>query len=785
LNRTLVSIGILLSLFLTSISFFGVLNEEVAGRQITKNYSFDIPSVKYVELENLQSAEVSIKGASSIGNPGEPNLPAYGAYLLVPQGKKVSDIVVTHSERICLGSGILVQPVEEPVILFEVQENYSPFFDENIYSSKEMFPGRLYTEIGTYWCRGYQILVLTLHPLQYIPATGELFFYPNLKVSFDTVEDNSINNLYRGFEKDLSVVRNKVDNPEVFGSYDVQPLPLNHETFDLLIVTTDEFKPGFEPLADFHNNNGVSTIIKTISDVGSNSSEDIRDFVRDAYTNMGIDYLLIGADDDAIPAKDLYVSTSPYNYHPKQDIEEHMPSDFYYGCLDGTFNYDGDDLWGEITDGEGGSDVDLMAEVYLGRACVDNMSEVGNFVNKTISYLSVPDSDPYLKKTLFLGEDLENPISSWKSRYGGHSMDELIDGYQNKFNFLNLLTRIVGFTSVGIPSSVYSIDKLYDSFFYDWTKAELINKINEGVRIVNHNGHGNTYHGLRLDEPVVMIGGEIFGECHDVINMTNDKYFFVYSQACFSGAFDNVDFLGNLLPYDCIAEYMTVKTEHGAFAGVFNARYGITIPISTDGMSQRFHRQFWDAVFNESLTEIGRANQDSKEDNLWALDWPCIRYLYFGLNLFGDPTIKLVNKPDNRPPTTPEKPSGSTHCLKLINYKYTTSSVDPDGDNINYIWDFIGDLKMFEMVYDWVFNQPSGEKSSIYHRWHYLSFPTSVRVKAKDIWGAESDWSEPLNLSSGPGNSVWVLSIISNVQNCIIRRSISDAQNRDVMQNMK
>ena len=36
--------------------------------------------------------------------------------------------------------------------------------------------------------------------------------------------------------------------------------------------------------------------------------------------------------------------TTPY--------ETYLPSDLYYSCLDGTYNYDGDDRWGEPTDGD-------------------------------------------------------------------------------------------------------------------------------------------------------------------------------------------------------------------------------------------------------------------------------------------------------------------------------------------------------------------------------------------------------------------------------------------------
>ena len=48
----------------------------------------------------------------------------------------------------------------------------------------------------------------------------------------------------------------------------------------------------------------------------------------------------------------------------------------------------------------------------------------------------------------------------------------------------------------------------------------------------------------------------------------NDEYFFVYSQGCMAGGFHDP------LGYDCIAEYLTVKSKNGAFACVMNACFG-------------------------------------------------------------------------------------------------------------------------------------------------------------------------------------------------------------------
>ena len=57
------------------------------------------------------------------------------------------------------------------------------------------------------------------------------------------------------------------------------------------------------------------------------------------------------------------------------DEEDDIPSDIYYSNLDGNFNYDLDNHFGECADRNNLSlvdEADLLSEIYIGRACVDS-----------------------------------------------------------------------------------------------------------------------------------------------------------------------------------------------------------------------------------------------------------------------------------------------------------------------------------------------------------------------------------------------------------------------------
>jgi hypothetical protein len=152
----------------------------------------------------------------------------------------------------------------------------------------------------------------------------------------------------------------------------------------------------------------------------------------------------------------------------------------------------------------------------------------------------------------------------------------------------------------------------------------LISRINAGVHFLNHLGHGSETGAMKLSTSEL------------TSDLTNTDLCFVYSQTCLAGHFDS---------YECWAETANIKTDHAAFAVIMNAREGWGEFDSTDGASQRFDREFWDAVFDpvEDKPEIGRANQDSKEDNLYRISDDYMRWIYYELNVFGDPTVALTS----------------------------------------------------------------------------------------------------------------------------------------------
>jgi len=94
----------------------------------------------------------------------------------------------------------------------------------------------------------------------------------------------------------------------------------------------------------------------------------------------------------------------------------------------------------------------------------------------------------------------------------------------------------------------------------------------------------------------------------------------------------------------------------------------------------------------------------------------------------------LFEPEGNQPPDKPEPPTGDESGLPGEEIEYTvTKTNDPDGDKISYIFDWDDGTQSI-----WLYKTMGSIKSS--HSWTERG-KYEVRVKARDEYGAESDWA--------------------------------------------
>jgi len=120
------------------------------------------------------------------------------------------------------------------------------------------------------------------------------------------------------------------------------------------------------------------------------------------------------------------------------------------------------------------------------------------------------------------------------------------------------------------------------------------------------------------------------------------------------------------------------------------------------------------------------------------------------MGVFFDFCFKTYGEEPNNPPNTPSKPSGPTSVTELVSYTYTTSTIDPDGDQVKYGFDFNND-GVIESGH-WTGFISSG--STCYMHIIFGGAGTRyLRAKAEDEHGAQSGFSSALTIDVSGANS--------------------------------
>ncbi len=583
---------------------------------VTQHYELAAPEIRDIG----ECSRIVMDGAWSFGARGEPVLPTAPVRILIAPGEAIVNLAVIPGEKIVLREGVLVEvgqgqhPLSFPGPFERVEPDYA---------GRSSFPGRLHDEPRVGHFRGYAIATLALHPVEHDPDTGAVSYYSSMDVEITTAPESGSERVTRRMIRHDTATTSRlsglVDNPaartryvEVEEKEPDSPLLDPSRGYRYVIITTDAWDDYLGEFVDFQTRRGLKAAVFLKSWIaaryaGVDEAEQIRSFIIDAYRTWGIDYVLLvgdAMDPEGIPHRGLYAYAAGGATGGGRESDVDIPADLYYAGLDGSWNDDGDGKWGEP------GEADLYQEVAVGRACVNTVAEVQNFVRKTMTY----QDDPVVAEcdqAIMVGEYL------WPATYGGTYKQEILDGSDAN-----------GYTTTGFPGTM-DVTTLYE-LDWDWDAGTLIGIMESGTNIVNHLGHCDIHWVMKMT-PMDIASFDNDG--------TNHSLNFLYSQGCYGGAFDNRT-IGGYYTTDCFTEEF-VTDDDGAVAAITNSRYGWGQEGGTNGSSQLFDREFFDAMFGEGIYALGEANGDSKADAVWAIDYGANRWCCYQTNLFGDPAMHL------------------------------------------------------------------------------------------------------------------------------------------------
>jgi hypothetical protein len=555
---------------------------------------------------------VELRGGAALIQPGAPRVPRLVEAVAIPAGAVPVGIKVTAEEWVTLPGTYNVGPAQPDLPLPQPGKTFTPKLyapDATIYASSEAYPKSVAILSGSGTMAGYRIAHVELHPVRYIPTTGELQLATRLSYRLEYA--NGVSAAVATKEQKAAfgeMVRSLVKNPEDVNRYAPRvraatsfTLPAGH--YEYVVVTDSVMDTVFQRLADWKTLKGVpGKVVRTDSIYanysGYDNQEKIRNFIKDAYATWGTMYVLLGGQGDYATSGQNIVPTRMLDY--ESDPE---PSDLYYAGLDGTWDFNNNHTYGQLADS-----ADMYSDVYVGRAPTYNVATAQTFVSKTLTYEQNPPSG-FIQKMIL-------PTGILWSDYEERPLQESI-------------ARMTG--------SGWSDQRLYERTGALSHQA-VMDSMNAGVGMGHWDGHGN-------QSGIYMGGGsQPFFESSDADALTNgDKTGIAVSIACDCAAWDWV--AGG----DCLAEHMVMRAGGGCIATIMNTRYGYGALDPGNnyvpGPSERLDTTFYAGVFTYGTPHIGQALGRSKAcwapyaDSLYQYDQQ--RYCIYDLNLIGDPETPL------------------------------------------------------------------------------------------------------------------------------------------------
>ena len=736
---------------------------------LSYTFLFEDPGFQLTTENNQDFTLVEMDGCLPMGkNSGVPMMPVKPVTLLLPPMKTVSNVEVTGTPiTIELGD---IDLVEKPVFPYQNPVPFGatpgPFeIDSMVYSADTVYPDVLNDEYHIGYSHGYAIFDTTLNPVQYNPAQGEMVYYPEMTLHIE-LEDTEPNQLFRNNPNDESYVQKLVYNPDITKTYTSDIPTFDYpgglcdpdDDYDYIIITTEynsldywdttsSIPYNWESLMDKHeSDDGLSCTLVTVEDIEDCSDYEnsnpifnddkahIREFCKDAYQDWGTEYVLIGGDDESnwIPAREMDTI-----------YEGNIDSDIYWSNLDNNFNDDEDGYWGE----EGDDGFDLYTEVFIGRVTCDEPQDVSNWLTKSFYYADSIE-DTYLDNTGFYGGD-----TGWQCQ-GDDFMD--YSAIKGTDDWLGPDPHHDGPfpTWAGFQWGFETWNDEYPDNQYELAHNWTAEPPNPGWQGGSQSAAITGFKTAINNDEITIISG--IAHANSVMSLDvystsweadyhNTKPFFIHDYGCHCGDMDAADdgVLHSMLFHD--------DTEL-AFAAVYNTCYGWGNLYCTNSSSAFQVKEFW-AYFldmdNKSIDfsnwQLGRGHGFSKDRMAPTIGWDyqsgTWRAIIQGCLLFGDPAQQLKTPHPSEKPFKPDAPDGPDEWIQDVECAFSAVTTDPEGEGIYYLFDW--DDGNFS---EWLGPYPSGQTVETENSWPDLG-DYEIRVKAKDIWGVVSDWSDPAILS--------------------------------------
>ncbi|KYK34048.1 MAG: hypothetical protein AYK22_01030 [Thermoplasmatales archaeon SG8-52-3] len=739
------------------------------------NYEINGFSKSPIIINDIEYSKILIGEESNLLLTGKPDIPNICRSILIPDTAKMrievidSSYIEYNDVLIAPSKGDLPRSVDPDEIPYE--------FDE-VYNVDEWYPGDIAKLREPYILRDYRSQVVEIYPIQYNPVKKLMRFYTDIEVKvfkngIDNINIISRDNLPDSIDADFKLIyKNHFINFGKSERYD----PVS-EQGNMLIITYDSFWNSMIPYFQWKNMKGIPTEMVNVSSIGDANA--IKNYIANYYNDYGLTYVLLVGDAAQVPT--LYISQYSSS-----------ATDPSYSYIVGNDNYQ---------------------DLFIGRFSAQNIEQLETQIERSLEYEKYPQQDAeWYQKGIGIASN-QGPGDD------GEYDDEHID---------NIREDLLAYTYT-------EVDQIYDP---QGTSSMVTDALNEGRSTINYCGHGsptswgstgfnnNDINNLENDNMLPFISSVA---CN---NGEFDNY-----DACFAEAWlratNNGEPTGAIgvfastqsqswdPPMDAQDEIIDILVE--SYNDNIRTSFGALCFEGTMHMMDEYGSGCYDetdtwTVFGDPSLQV---RTDSPEDltvehdelmpigaEFFEVEIPGVKNalcaISHGYELLGYgysdenghaevvffeviefmEDVKLVVTAYNKNPYYADLQIGSSYPPEIptidgpisgrINktYQFTAQTTDPEGDQIFYKFDW-GD----GTYTDWIGPVTSGTSVSGSHAWSEIG-EYEVKVRAKDIEGAGSKWSDAYTVIMDiPDLNLRMKGGLFNIKTTIINEGIAEADN--------
>lgn len=431
--------------------------------------------------------EFDITAPSHTMEVGEPNVPIQVIEVDIPPDSELEEVVLTPELLKTVEDAALIPnqeplPINQEELIFEKEK---VTINTELYKQDTAYPGKYYELITTGYYGGRKVVILKTFPVQFYPATKKVEFYRLTgAIKFKAKEIPRIEErreVLGAEEKAVGLSVYNIEDAQRWKPYEREigtELLKQFETMDFykeikkaklvtipcVIICADLFYCPAKELAAHHTKKGIRTSVvrekvieRCIS--GKDAPDKIRNFIRILRKSYRTRWIILFGDVCKDPCSVTIVPTRmAVDPSPYSGVDDGwIPCDYYYACLDGTWDANNNGKYGEIADKP-----DLMPEVCVGRIPTNNLDDAYKVVYSIIRYENNP---PKKKGALLAANDL-----GW----GCHEIT-----YKEQ-TYLPLVKNC------GFPA----IHRLYKKW-NNLSISTFANVVNKGIDFIQYYGHGS------------------------------------------------------------------------------------------------------------------------------------------------------------------------------------------------------------------------------------------------------------------------------------------------------